>query len=107
MSCFPPRRVMGLLVNPTDPVLSDTQIITNFLSAAKTLGVELHIFNASTEHDFDTVFTNLIAVTSRRARDQHRSILHEPKRAARDAGGPNMRWPQFTKAASSLQPGDC
>jgi putative ABC transport system substrate-binding protein len=55
---LPAARVMGLLVNPTDPVLSDVQT-KDFLSAAQTLGVELHVLNASTEDDLDAAFTKL------------------------------------------------
>jgi len=56
---LPTARVIGLLVNPTDPALADTQT-KDFLAAARTLGVELHVLNASTERDFDAVFANLI-----------------------------------------------
>src|SRR5271156_49397 len=56
---LPTARVIGLLVNPTDPALADTQT-KDFLAAAPTLGVELHVLNASTERDFDAVFANLI-----------------------------------------------
>jgi putative tryptophan/tyrosine transport system substrate-binding protein len=51
--------VMALLVNPTNPTLAETQS-KELLSAARTLGLELHVLNASTERDFDTVFANLI-----------------------------------------------
>jgi putative ABC transport system substrate-binding protein len=55
---LPAVRVMGLLVNPTDPVLSDAQT-KDFLSAAQTLGIELHVLNASTEDDFGVIFAKL------------------------------------------------
>jgi putative tryptophan/tyrosine transport system substrate-binding protein len=55
----PTARVMGLLIDPTDPTLADAQT-KDFLSAARTLGVELHVLTASTERDFDAVFANLI-----------------------------------------------
>jgi hypothetical protein len=29
-------------------------------AAARTLGLELHVLNATSEHDFDAVFANLI-----------------------------------------------
>jgi ABC-type uncharacterized transport system substrate-binding protein len=51
-------RIVGLLVNPTDPALAGSQT-KEFLSAAQTLGVELHVLNASTDGDFDAVFENL------------------------------------------------
>jgi putative ABC transport system substrate-binding protein len=34
--------------------------VTQVLSAAHTLGLELHVLNASSERDFDGVFANLI-----------------------------------------------
>jgi ABC-type uncharacterized transport system substrate-binding protein len=55
---LPTTRIVGLLINPNNPVLADTQK-KEFLSAAQTLGVELHVLNASTENDFDAVFASL------------------------------------------------
>ena len=55
---LPTARAMGVLVNPNDPALADTQT-KDFLSAAQTLGIELHVLNASTEDDLDMVFTKL------------------------------------------------
>ena len=56
---LPTARVIGLLVNPAGGDLAAVQI-RDFTSAAQTLGVELHILNASTDGDFDAVFANLI-----------------------------------------------
>jgi putative ABC transport system substrate-binding protein len=56
---LPAVRVLALLVNPADPALSKTQSSV-FLSAANALGLELHILNASTESDFDAVFSKVI-----------------------------------------------
>jgi len=56
---LPKARVIGVLVNAADPALADTQT-KDFFSAAQTLGVDLHILNASTDGDFDAVFANLI-----------------------------------------------
>jgi putative tryptophan/tyrosine transport system substrate-binding protein len=54
----PTASVMALLVNSTNP---NTETNTKELqAAARTLGVELHVLNASTERDFDAVFTKLI-----------------------------------------------
>ncbi len=55
---LPDAHVMGLLVNPADPALADAQT-KDFLSAAQTLGVELHVLNASIEDDLDVAFTKL------------------------------------------------
>jgi putative ABC transport system substrate-binding protein len=54
----PMAGVMALLADPTEPN-AETQL-TDVLSAARSLGVKLHVLNASTERDFDGVFANLI-----------------------------------------------
>jgi putative tryptophan/tyrosine transport system substrate-binding protein len=56
---LPTTRIIGLLVNPTNPVLADNQT-KDFLSAAQTLGVELHVLNASTDIDLDAAFAALV-----------------------------------------------
>jgi putative ABC transport system substrate-binding protein len=56
---LPTASVMALLVNPTDPALAEPTT-KETLAAAHTLGLELHVLNASTERDFDAVFANLI-----------------------------------------------
>ena len=50
---------MVLLVNPADPALAEPTM-KEALAAADTLGLELHVLNASTERDFDAVFAKLI-----------------------------------------------
>jgi putative tryptophan/tyrosine transport system substrate-binding protein len=55
----PTARVMALLVNPADPTLAETAT-KEAQAAALTLGLELHVLNASTERDFDAVFAKLI-----------------------------------------------
>jgi putative ABC transport system substrate-binding protein len=54
----PAATVMALLVNPASPYQAQTQS-SGTLLAAHTLGLELHILNASVETDFDAVFTNV------------------------------------------------
>jgi ABC-type uncharacterized transport system substrate-binding protein len=56
---LPTARVMALLVNPSDPAVAETQT-KDSLSASQTLGLELHVLNASSERDFDAVFANVI-----------------------------------------------
>ena len=56
---LPTARVIGLLVNPAGGDLAADQT-KEFLSAAQTLGVELHILNVSTDGDIDAAFANLI-----------------------------------------------
>jgi len=55
---LPATSVMAVLVNPADP-LTEKQL-KEAQSAARTLGLELHVLNARTEHDFDAVFAKLI-----------------------------------------------
>ena len=55
---LPTARVMALLVNPTNPSL--TEIETNgSLLAAHNLGVELHVLNVSSERDIEGAFAKL------------------------------------------------
>lgn len=49
---------MALLVNPENPSLAEANS-NSVRSAARTLGLELHVLNASTERDFDAVFAKL------------------------------------------------
>jgi ABC-type uncharacterized transport system substrate-binding protein len=52
----PTAKIMALLVNPTN--YTETQS-RSLQAAASTLGLQLHVLNASTERDFDTVFATL------------------------------------------------
>jgi ABC-type uncharacterized transport system substrate-binding protein len=56
---IPAAKVIGLLVNPTDGVLAESYT-KGVQAAARSLGLELHVLNASTERDFDSVFAKLI-----------------------------------------------
>jgi putative ABC transport system substrate-binding protein len=55
----PMATTLALLINSTNPVLAETEL-RNVEAAARTLGVQLHVLNASTEHDFDKVFGTLV-----------------------------------------------
>jgi putative ABC transport system substrate-binding protein len=55
---LPAVRVMALLVNPAD-ALAESQVRVS-LAAAKTLGLDLHVVNTSTERDLDAAFAKLI-----------------------------------------------
>jgi ABC-type uncharacterized transport system substrate-binding protein len=55
----PTATVIAALVNPTNPVLAET-LTRNLQTAARTLGVQLHVLHASSEQDFDTVFASLV-----------------------------------------------
>jgi ABC-type uncharacterized transport system substrate-binding protein len=55
---LPTAKLFALLVNPTNPYADI--LSRNLQAAARTLGLQLHILHASTEHDFDTVFATLV-----------------------------------------------
>src|SRR5262249_1799026 len=52
---LPNADVLAFLVNPPAPVLAEPQK-REVLSAARALGIDLHVLNASTEQDFDRIF---------------------------------------------------
>ena len=56
---LPTAHIMALLVNPASPALAQTYT-SKVLAAAHTLGLELHVLNASSERDFESVFAKLI-----------------------------------------------
>jgi putative ABC transport system substrate-binding protein len=55
----PAAHVMALLVNQANSSTAETET-RELLSAARTLGLELHVLNASTEYDFDAALENVI-----------------------------------------------
>jgi putative ABC transport system substrate-binding protein len=59
---LPTANVFALLVNPTNPY---AEILSrNLQAAARSLGLQLHILQASTEHEFDAVFATLVKLRS-------------------------------------------
>ena len=56
---LPTASVIALLVNPANPTVAETNT-KGLQAAARALGLELHVLNASTEGDFDGVFAKLI-----------------------------------------------
>jgi putative ABC transport system substrate-binding protein len=55
---LPTAKVMALLVNSADRNLAQAQV-REVLSAARNLGLELHVLNAANERDFDAVFADI------------------------------------------------
>jgi len=55
----PTTRSIALLVNPASPFNAE-RLSTDTQTAARTLGLQLHVLQASTERDFDTVFASLV-----------------------------------------------
>jgi putative tryptophan/tyrosine transport system substrate-binding protein len=56
---IPAATAFALLVNPTSPDLAAAQS-RDLQAAARTLGLQSHLLRASTDHDLDAVFTNLV-----------------------------------------------
>ena len=54
----PTAATIAFLVNPTNPVLADT-LTRDIQAAAGRLGIKLHVFQASTEREFDTAFETI------------------------------------------------
>jgi ABC-type uncharacterized transport system substrate-binding protein len=71
---IPTASVIALLVNPTSPNLAEAQA-RDLQTAARTLGLQIHVLQASTDRDFDAIFCKLGPTGCRRARDQLRFIL--------------------------------
>ena len=57
----PKANVVGLLVNPANPTLVETET-NGAMSAAKTFGITLHVLNASDEANFEGVFAELTGI---------------------------------------------
>ncbi|MGB8619412.1 MAG: ABC transporter substrate-binding protein [Pseudolabrys sp.] len=55
---LPMATSIALLVNPSEPTAAETQS-REVLSAARNLGLELHVLNASSESDLDGVFAEV------------------------------------------------
>jgi len=55
---LPSVTVIAALVNPTSPIISESYV-RGLQAAARRLGLQLHVLNASTEQEFDKVFAEL------------------------------------------------
>ncbi len=55
---IPAATVIALLVNPTSPNLAEAQA-RDLRTAARTLGLQVHVLQASTDRDFDAIFANV------------------------------------------------
>jgi putative ABC transport system substrate-binding protein len=55
----PTTRSIALLVNPASSI-NAARLLTETQTAARKLGLQLHVLHASTERDFDTVFASLV-----------------------------------------------
>jgi putative tryptophan/tyrosine transport system substrate-binding protein len=55
----PTASVIALLVNPGNPSLAEAST-KEFQTAARTMGLDLHVLNANSERDFDGAFAKLV-----------------------------------------------
>jgi putative ABC transport system substrate-binding protein len=55
----PTATTFALLVNPTSPNLAEAQS-KDLQAAARTLGLQIHVLHASTDHDLNTAFATLV-----------------------------------------------
>jgi putative tryptophan/tyrosine transport system substrate-binding protein len=55
---FPKATIMALLINPTGP--NAAAVSSETMVAANSLGLELHVLNASTERDIDEAFAKVV-----------------------------------------------
>ena len=61
---LPTADSMALLVNPTNPTLSES-VSRDLATAANALGLKLHVLHASREGEFDGVFSALVRLRAR------------------------------------------
>jgi len=58
---LPKAAIIGVLVNPNDPITASTET-NNMRTAARSVGQRIEILQASTEREIDTAFASLIAM---------------------------------------------
>ena len=56
---IPTATIVALLVNPTSPSIAES-FLRALQPAARALGLQLHVLNASTDRDFDPVFATMV-----------------------------------------------
>jgi putative ABC transport system substrate-binding protein len=54
----PTATAFGVLINPTSPALAEAQT-KDLQAAARTLGLQIYLLNASTDRDFETAFATI------------------------------------------------
>jgi putative ABC transport system substrate-binding protein len=100
----PATTVMALLVNPTNPSTAETQS-RDLQVAARTMGLQLHVLHASSEHDVDTVFATLVEL---RVGALVIAMIHSsmPKASCSPSKRSAMRYLRSTNIVSSSRPAD-
>jgi putative ABC transport system substrate-binding protein len=56
---------IGLLINPTEPNLSKSVIVKELEAAARRLGEQIHVLEASTDAEVDAAFSTLVQLRAR------------------------------------------
>jgi putative ABC transport system substrate-binding protein len=89
----PAAGVVGLLLNPANPVVAEP-VARASQAAARTLGLNLHVLNASSEVDFEHGIRKTDGIARGRARHRSRCVFLRPqptasraRPASRDADG--------------------
>jgi putative ABC transport system substrate-binding protein len=62
---LPTATIMALLINPTNPGIADA-VSRDVQAAARTLGLQLHVLHASTEQDFEAVYSSVVQLRAGR-----------------------------------------
>ena len=72
---LPTATTIAVLINPSSRALGD-RYLQGLQPAASALGIQLHVLNASTKRDFDTVFAALGPTASQRASHRPRVFFN-------------------------------
>ena len=60
---MPRTSALALLINPTSPALAEIQS-RDLQAAARNLGMQVHLLEASTDRDFDPAFARVVQLRS-------------------------------------------
>ena len=84
---MPRATVVGVLVNPTNPIVAEAQT-NDWQTAASALGMQLHVLHATNERDFEAVFMRMRDLKAQALVIGPRFSDGQSDRAARHADGP-------------------
>ena len=87
---MPTTSTVALLINPTSPALAEIQS-RDLQVAARDLGMQVHLLEASTDRDFDAAFARLVQLRAGGLVISSDFILLFAQRTARRIGGPLCR----------------
>jgi putative tryptophan/tyrosine transport system substrate-binding protein len=101
---IPTATTLAVLVNPASPAISEVTT-RDLQAAARALGLNIHVLRASSEHDFDTVFTTVTRLRAWRAGDRPRRTLSLAGARRSAHCHSTMPCPRSTSFGSLLRPG--